>query len=117
MSQSSSVTASSPNVTTFLSTFTPTVVRYLSAKMLLTKRETRLVLPTPVAPSMQIFFWIIDASLSRAVGRQHAQRHAAVALLVRLEHAVGDRLAAAGPAGQDVGGRQAFVLECRAHPL
>ena len=29
---------------------------YLSEKMLLTKRETRLVLPTPVAPSMQTFF-------------------------------------------------------------
>src|SRR3954447_527051 len=104
MSQSSSVTDSSARVTTFLSTFTPTVVRYLSAKMLLTKRETRLVLPTPVAPSMQIFFWIIDPSLSRCAGRQHAQRHAAVALLVHLVDAVGNRLAAASRSRHDVGG-------------
>ena len=50
------MTGFSPIVTVFLSTFTPTLVWYLSEYMLLTKRETRLVLPTPVAPSMHTFF-------------------------------------------------------------
>ena len=40
----------------FLSILTPTVVRYLSENTLLTKRATRLVLPTENEPSMQIFF-------------------------------------------------------------
>ena len=43
-------------VSVFLSILTPTVVRYLSENTLLTKRATRLVLPTENEPSMQIFF-------------------------------------------------------------
>ena len=41
------------------SILTPIVVRYLSEKMLLTNRDTRLVFPTAKPPSMQIFFWIM----------------------------------------------------------
>ena len=33
--------------------------KYFSENMLVTKRDTRLVLPTAKAPSVQIFFWII----------------------------------------------------------
>ena len=51
-----SMTSVSPSLTVFLSIFTPTVVRYLSEKMLWTNFETRLVLPTPEAPIMQTFF-------------------------------------------------------------
>src|SRR6266540_1841976 len=57
--------------TVFLSTFTPTVVRYLSENMLLTNRETRLVLPTPNPPSIQTFFWSIVLII---VHRQPAPR-------------------------------------------
>src|SRR6186713_1480657 len=73
MSHNSIVTCVSPTATTFLSTFTPTVVRYLSEKMLLTNRETRLVLPTPDAPSMQIFFSIIAAAPWRRRPRRRAR--------------------------------------------
>src|ERR1700709_2755865 len=62
MSQSISVTSSPSIVRTFLSIFTPTVVWYLSANMLWTKRATRLVLPTPYEPSRQIFFFCIPKS-------------------------------------------------------
>src|SRR5580704_3117394 len=58
-SQSRSRTSWSPTLTDFLSIFTPTVLRYFAEKMPCTKRATKLVLPTPKEPSMQIFFWII----------------------------------------------------------
>ena len=43
-------------VTVFLSIFTPTVVRYLSEKILRTNFATRLVFPTPEIPTMQTCF-------------------------------------------------------------
>src|SRR5215204_3882411 len=118
MSQSTSVTGSSSTVTVFLSTFTPTLVMYLSEKMLLTKRETRLVLPTPVAPSMQTFFWIIAASLSGHVGRwQHAERHAPVAQFVRVENALAEWLAASDASCAQRRGDEPLRLEYRPNAL
>ena len=56
MSHSTSVTSLPSTATIFLSTFTPIVVMYLSENRLVTNLDTRLVLPTPVAPSMHTFF-------------------------------------------------------------
>src|SRR4051812_18100008 len=59
MSHNTSSTCRSPRSTGFLSIFTPTVVWYLSEKMLWTKRDTRLVLPTANPPMRHTFCWII----------------------------------------------------------
>src|SRR5258708_30652224 len=56
MSHSISVTSRPSTCNTFLSIFTPMVVWYLSVYWLCTNRATRLVLPTPYDPSIQIFF-------------------------------------------------------------
>src|SRR5215204_2803957 len=50
--------------------------------MLLTKRETRLVLPTPKPPSMQILCCSMLCGLSPNVRTADMERHAAGALLV-----------------------------------
>src|SRR5262245_50161207 len=68
--------SSLPARTAFLSTLTPTVVRYLSSKRLLTNRRTRLVLPTPPAPRSAIFFCSTDKISSRAAIIERRERDA-----------------------------------------
>src|SRR5690606_20854214 len=67
-SQRRSETVVSPNSTSFRSIFTPMVAWYFSENIDSTKRLTRLVFPTDVAPSMQIFRW--TTGMGRPDGRR-----------------------------------------------
>src|SRR6478735_6658078 len=71
MSHNTSSTCRSPRSTGFLSIFTPTVVWYLSVKMLWTKRDTRLVLPTANPPIRHTFCWIIGQTGRVIITRRH----------------------------------------------
>src|SRR6185436_974997 len=81
--------------------------------MLLTKRETRLVLPTPKPPSMQSLCWSMAGGLSPKVRGADIERHAAVPLLVGFI-----RGRVRGGSAADAGGAERDPLEpLRLHHL
>src|SRR5579863_4288575 len=81
--------------------------------MPLTKRATRLVLPTPNEPSMQIFFWIMCSSLPGF----NLQRHTAICLQLMGCRTVPDRLAVAQPGRRQHIGRDAPLQQSIANTL